>query len=596
MNVLTRGYNNARTMANTTETVLVASNVKPYGVKKIFSLPFEGDARGCEAAPLIVSGVKFPDGRTHNISLSATMANQIYCHDADTSQLLWEVTLDNPIDGSTKIDSYLINDHWGILSTPVIDTDTMTLYCVTWSVTSKSNADGGSSNDGGIFMVHAVALQTGAESSTPLSLEGATYTAAGKTTTFKSVMRKQRASLLLTDVAGTKTIFIGCGSMAETASTSQGWIIAIDIASWKIAATFATTVTGSGAGVWQAGAGLVADANGFIYCMTGNGDFDAVTNWGEAFLKLQYTAMKLEVVDWFAPYLDDERNGKNVSDDAATPSIDAPDATNARPLQLAAQAVGAAAMSMGDWGDQDLGSGGPVLDETHGILFGAGKDGVLYAVNVENMGKTQPADLTEANSAKNYAKLSFPPIFFTYYQPGNPAPNAIADLNVLYGNVTHHQHGEMILWESATHGWMLFCWGENGNLRAWSITGSSIQYLACSAEVASVDCAGITGGGMPGGMISLSSNGANDGIVWASIPYGNANTTITPGRLLAYDAQNFGTYADGSKQLVPIWDSQDWNIQYLHNKFNRPVVANGKLYLPTYNGRTDVYQLAKELA
>ena len=34
---------------------------------------------------------------------------------------LWMVELGTPINGSTKIDEYLINDHWGILLTPVID-------------------------------------------------------------------------------------------------------------------------------------------------------------------------------------------------------------------------------------------------------------------------------------------------------------------------------------------------------------------------------------------------------------------------------------------------------------------------------------------
>jgi hypothetical protein len=122
-------------------------------------------------------------------------------------------------------------------------------------------------------------------------------------------------------------------------------------------------------------------------------------------------------------------------------------------------------------------------------------------------------------------------------------------------------------------------------------------YLACSAEVASADCidsAAPNGpkGGMPGGMISLSANGDQDGVIWASIPYTDANMVKSPGRFLAYDAANFGKYSDGSGSMPPLWDSQQWNWQFLHNKFNRPVVWNGRVYLPTYEGEVWVLGLA----
>jgi hypothetical protein len=99
---------------------------------------------------------------------------------------------------------------------------------------------------------------------------------------------------------------------------------------------------------------------------------------------------------------------------------------------------------------------------------------------------------------------------------------------------------------------------------------------------------------MPGGMISVSANGTEPhaGVVWALVPYADANMAIVAGRLLAYDATEFGTFAGGSKQLRVLWDSQDWNIQFSFNKFNRPVAFNGKLFVPTYDDRVDVYGLA----
>lgn len=67
---------------------------------------------------------------------------------------------------------------------------------------------------------------------------------------------------------------------------------------------------------------------------------------------------------------------------------------------------------------------------------------------------------------------------------------------------------------------------------------------------------------------------------------------VVNGRLLGYDATSFGTFGDGSKPLQVRWDSQDWNIQFSFNTFNRPVVFNGKLIVPTDDDRVDVYGLA----
>jgi hypothetical protein len=136
-----------------------------------------------------------------------------------------------------------------------------------------------------------------------------------------------------------------------------------------------------------------------------------------------------------------------------------------------------------------------------------------------------------------------------------------------------------------------FCWGENGNLRAWALTNTGTStYLACSAEVASAESP-VPYGGMPGGMISLSANGNQDGVVWASIPYTDANMEISAGRFLVYDAANFGKYSDGSGSIAPLWDSQQWNWQFSHNKFNRPVVWNGRVFLPTYDAEVLVLGL-----
>src|ERR1044071_9148794 len=116
------------------------------------------------------------------------------------------------------------------------------------------------------------------------------------------------------------------------------------------------------------------------------------------------------------------------------------------------------------------------------------------------MGKTQPAALGQP--AANYQKLKSPPIFFTYYPDpsviASPAPDDVQTLNVLVANRTPHQHANPVFWDSPDLGPMVFGWGENGNLRAWSFADNQVTYLACSAEVASAQSP-IPAGGMPGG-------------------------------------------------------------------------------------------------
>ena len=579
--VTTRGYNNARTGSNLQESILSADAVATKGIRRLFSLPLPGDKRGAEAQPLVVPGVKLADGSTHEVIYVATMANRVHAFDAETGNQVWVQLLGPPIKSTPDIDSYSINDNWGVLSTPVIDVGQGTMYVVAWTSPDGSVAKSQ-------HCLYAIRITDGSIIG-QLNLENATYNPGNglPQLQFRSAARKQRASLLLTSVAGAPTVFIGFGSVKETAATARGWINACSTNPLKVTAAWASTARGYGGGIWQAGAGLAADTAGFIYAMTGNGDFDATTDWGESFVKLSYTqpqggtAASFSVADWWTPFSDQIR--------WPTPSSGGSDPTNKRGY-----------IDSREWGDMDLGSGGPVLVKSHGLVLGAGKDGILFVLDYNQMGRTIPTDLAKGPASKsNYQKLKSPPIFFTYYPPGwDPAPADITTLNNWYANLTHHQHGSFVCWErpAGDGGPLLYCWGENGNLRAWSLQpNGTVQYLAGGAEQASArsPVSGTQHGGMPGGMLTLSANGnkGNTAVVWALIPYFDANTTVSLGRLLAYDATRFGTYADNSKQIPVLWDSEKWNLPFSYNKFNVPVVANGRLIVPTYDGRIDIYGL-----
>ena len=90
--------------------------------------------------------------------------------------------------------------------------------------------------------------------------------------------------------------------------------------------------------------------------------------------------------------------------------------------------------------------------------------------------------------------------------------------------------------------------------------------------------------GMPGGFLSISANGGDDGILWAAIPYqDDAWVEIVRGTLRAFDANT----------LELLW-STDGNEPADHFDFAKyvpPTIANGKVYLATFSDRLNVYGL-----
>lgn len=96
---------------------------------------------------------------------------------------------------------------------------------------------------------------------------------------------------------------------------------------------------------------------------------------------------------------------------------------------------------------------------------------------------------------------------------------------------------------------------------------------------------------MPGAMMTLSANGGRDGVLWATAPVdGDANLAAVPGVVRAYDASQLAPTPspDGSPRLRKLWQASG----FTYSKFCTPLVADGKLFVPTYDGRVDVYGLA----
>ena len=585
-NVLTRSNDTFRSGHNPSETILTHKSVTDRGIHRLFSLPMHGDRLGSEGQPLIAE-LKMPDGVSLNVCFAADMAGNAYAWNADNGKVLWNKHIASPIKGSHDIDFHNINDNWCFLSTPTIDIERGVIYLCSWSSPNHTVKNAS-------FHIHALKISDGTLIRPPESLQGVVYKPPGglPEQRFNSAARKQRAALTLSQVKDGhgkfhKILWIAFGSVKETGLEARGWVVAIDLETWSKTA-WTSAVKFNGGGIWQGAQGLTVEPQtGDCLGMTGNGAFDGISEFGECFFRLRYTfPPQIACIDHWSPFSDTGRDG-------ADPTL-----VDDSLILGKVKATINRASNFNNFLDQDLGSGGPLLIEEFGLLLGAGKDGIAYVFDVKNMGKTKAGDFAPDKISENYAKLKSSPIWFTYF-PGfgvSPSPTKLTDLDTLFQGRTHHQHSTPVHIKTAL-GHRIFTWGENGNLRAWSIDSiGKLTYLACSAEIASVESpvSNFQHGGMPGGMISGSSNGGQSGtaLIWALIPYGDANTMISQGRFLVYDADNWGSFPDGSKQIRVLWDSQKWALSFKFNKFNIPTVANGKIYLPTYESRIDVYGLA----
>jgi hypothetical protein len=243
----------------------------------------------------------------------------------------------------------------GITSTPVIDATSNTVYVV---AATKEN---------GAFYhrLHALDVTTGAELlNGPVEI-AANYPTVGGTMTFAPEAYQERAALLLSQ----GTIYTSFTSHCDIAPYS-GWVIAYSESNLAQTAVFNAAPNSGGAGpsIWMSGGGPAADAAGNVYLLTANGAFETTldangfpnqSDYGNSFLKLASSGGTLTVADYFTMY--NEVVESNL--------------------------------------DQDLGSGGILLlpdltdatNTTRHLAVGAGKDGNLYVVDRDNMGKFNAA-------------------------------------------------------------------------------------------------------------------------------------------------------------------------------------------------------------
>ncbi len=340
VSVLTQHNDNSRSGANLNETSLTTANVNVSSFGKLFAMPVDGFVY---AQPLYLPSVKMPNSGTHNVLFVATAHDSVYAFDADTGAQLWQRSLGTPVPSSV-LGAVNIPIEVGIISTPVIDPSTNTLYVV--AKTYENSVQ--------IFRLHALdILNQGAEKlGGPIQI-AAQYNGSGVPNDgaghvlFVAAQHNQRAALTLVN----GVIYVAFASYVD-ASPYHGWVLAYSAATLRQIATYNTTPNGGKGGIWMSGQGLVADTNNNIYCLTGNdhqASENSVGDYGESFLKLGLSGNTLSVLDFFRPHNYDALNAV----------------------------------------DEDLGSGGAVAIPGTAYIAGGGKQGLLYLVNTNDMGQLQ---------------------------------------------------------------------------------------------------------------------------------------------------------------------------------------------------------------
>jgi hypothetical protein len=247
-----------------------------------------------------------------------------------------------------------------------------------------------------------------------------------------------------------------------------------------------------------------ADAAGNIYVLTANGVFETTLNasgfpsgqdYGNSFLKISSAGGGLSIVDYFA----------------------------------LSNTVAASAA------DQDLGSGGAMLlpDMTDAggtvrhLMIGAGKDGGIYVVDRDSMGKF---------SASSNA---------IYQQLNGVLPGGIWSTPAYFNGTVYYADS-------------------GGTLKAFPITGARLSASPASQSAAQF--------AYPGSAPSVSANGTGNAIVWA---HENANPAV----LHAYDAGNLAHELYNSNQAANNRDHFGAG-----NKYITPTVADGKVFVGTTSG------------
>jgi hypothetical protein len=298
---VTGSGDNSRTGANEKETLLMPSNVNKNSFGRLFSQPVDYQVLG---QPLYVPNVVIPNKGIHNVVYVVSMLDSVYAFDADSNDggnavPLWQVSFLDPANGVTIASGSNLPctnpnsngpgfNQEGIVSTPVIDPNTGTLYVVAKTVENGTVR----------HRLHALDIGSGQEKfGGPNLISATSISNQGKRTAFNSLHQKNRPGLLLLN----GVVYMAFGSnYCNDANT--GWVLGYDAATLQQTGAFNTNPDHGLTSIWQSGHGIPADDAGNLFVETGEGNFDANVGgqgFGNSVIKLSTNPLGFS--DYFTP-------------------------------------------------------------------------------------------------------------------------------------------------------------------------------------------------------------------------------------------------------------------------------------------------------
>jgi hypothetical protein len=340
--VTTYHNDNYRTGWNSSESTLTPANVNSASFGPLFTVKLDDQV---DAEPLVVPGLNIAGG-THDVVYVVTENNTVYAIDANAGTILLTNNLGTPVHYPLGCNNN--GPNVGINSTPVIDTDSNTLYVMDYTQTGITIS----------HRIHALDLGTLTDKVTPVVVAASHTLSDGSIFNFNATYQRQRPALLLAN----GNVYAGFGSFCDySAKLSRGWLLGWNAATLApLSANEVFDLQPSSpndfflSSIWMSGYGPAADDSGNILFVTGNSDpsgttYDGVTSIQESVVKV--SANLTSVVDLFTP-------------------------SNQSSL---------------DQGDTDFGSGGAmILPDQPGphphLAVAAGKDGNMYFMNEDKLG------------------------------------------------------------------------------------------------------------------------------------------------------------------------------------------------------------------